>query len=468
MSTSNNGKSFEDQLREKLAGHEYEYHPSQWAKMQQKLNAHLHAASAAKTAVLKKTLYSAAKITGGLISAGAIVYTALSLAGIVDRTDLGFGENKRNTPLANEQVRASQSFNENTNRNELAFGNPALRAPEDFNRNLDNPGSAIRGSSHYKTNGNEFDTRNALHSRGDNPRLVSDNGGDNTSGRETQENGREDFTSNTNNQGLASTNKEQDNSSLTGNAPENKGDNSEVKVEGPADKDSAAADNPVNPLNPDDGKYADKDEVKPFKPQIGLMGGAGLAFAKSNPGDKGVTPTIDLNMIGAFVAVPINARITLQPGIEFRNQNGWDFRETSSQIEYSLYKDSTFTEYAITSGQYIDFPLVAKYKLTSKLQLFGGAKLNWLQSTHGTLSEGHFRNENYEAHNSRDMYGKPHGFHAVDWDVSAGMEYRFNKLFSLGAAYHYGLNDIRHTYNNSTSEPVRNSYIQMYAAMRLF
>src|SRR5687767_10277184 len=93
-------ENFEDKLRDKLAGHEYDYHPQEWARMQHKLNAHTSAVSAAKTALLKKTLVTAGKITGGLVSAGAIVYTALSLAGMVDRTDLGFGEKaKANSPI---------------------------------------------------------------------------------------------------------------------------------------------------------------------------------------------------------------------------------------------------------------------------------------------------------------------------------------------------------------------------------
>ena len=52
-------------------------------------------------------------------------------------------------------------------------------------------------------------------------------------------------------------------------------------------------------------------------------------------------------------------------------------------------------------------------------------------------------------------------------NANVGMEYRFNRLFTAGASYQAGL-------QNSLKSPaiipgtLRNSYLQIYGAMRIF
>jgi hypothetical protein len=497
MSTSNNGKSFEELLRQKLEGHEYEYHPSHWAKMQQKLHMHTHAASAAKSAMVKKGLVSAGKIGGGLIAVGAVVYTALSLAGVVDRSDLGLGDKHATSIVVNTEAPKvnqpdqtssvvisndkSLALNESgsTNAANGAMGQHATSAPrQELGINTPNMryGTVTTSLKHGADN--------ATHDKAND--IAGNSRNNSGSGSGTQEQGQKSLTNDNGHNDLA-----QDKNTVSTSAANNGASTDNTGKEAPQDevsankaqdlltqnddtktadvpeaKDSAAADQPVNPLDPANGRYDNQDKDVPFKLQAGVTGGLSVVNLEGSA-DNATKTAVGLNTIGAYIALPLNSRFTVQTGVSFRNQHNMNLHQYTTQVRYELWQDSTLTEFAISSAQYIDIPLLVKYTFARNFALTGGVKLNWIQSVHGNLSQVNFQNKALTDYSSREISAAPQGFRKVDLGASAGLEYRINKLFTAGASYQIGL-------QNSINSPaiipgdLRNSYLQIYAAMRLF
>jgi hypothetical protein len=450
MSTPGSEKTFEDQLRDKLAGHEYEYHPSEWAGMQQKLNAYAHAANAAKTAVLKKTLFTAGKITGGLVSAGAIIYTALSLAGVVDRADLGFGDKDITTPLmAKNEVSDNRLTKEaHVNREEK----------EDRLLTKDSKRSNIKRTTYrdllvWSEDEVSREDMKILWNSLNNPGLLKIN--PLIGSQWLAQNESVDF--------LNKRNGEIEENSLTKSKTEGNETVSEVTD---TDKKDSTLKGPVNPFGSENGKYSDKETEKPFRIHAGIIGGASIAPVFTGNADEQTKLAPGLNMIGAFVSLPINAKLTVQSGVQFRNQHNWDIRQKTSQVQYGVVQDSTLTEYNLRSGQYLELPLTIKYAVDPRFHLTAGIKVNWLQSTHGTLNEVSYHNNKYEGYHNREIYAHPQGLKTWDINLSGGVEYKLNKLLSIGGTYQYGIMDIARF--GAATTALRNSYLQAYAAVKLY
>ena len=136
---------------------------------------------------------------------------------------------------------------------------------------------------------------------------------------------------------------------------------------------------------------------------------------------------------GVAVGIPLNEKITLEPGIYY-SQKGYELR---GELGIKGVEFLGANARARLQSDYIDVPILLKANLGGGLKIFAGPQISYLASSNlktsaGILGINLFNNTLYASNQ----------FNKWDMGLTGGVSYEFKNGFSISGAYDHGLSRI--------------------------
>ena len=136
---------------------------------------------------------------------------------------------------------------------------------------------------------------------------------------------------------------------------------------------------------------------------------------------------------GVAVGIPLNEKITLEPGIYY-SQKGYELR---GELGIKGVEFLGANARARLQSDYIDVPILLKANLGGGLKIFAGPQISYLASSNLKTSAGilgiNLFNNTLDASNQ---------FNKWDMGLTGGLSYEFKNGFSISGAYDHGLSRI--------------------------
>lgn len=136
---------------------------------------------------------------------------------------------------------------------------------------------------------------------------------------------------------------------------------------------------------------------------------------------------------GVAVGIPLNEKITLEPGIYY-SQKGYELR---GELGIKGVEFLGVNARARLQSDYIDVPILLKANLGGGLKIFAGPQISYLASSNLKTSAGllgiNIFNNTLDASNQ---------FNKWDMGLTGGVSYEFKNGFSVSGAYDHGLSRI--------------------------
>jgi len=136
---------------------------------------------------------------------------------------------------------------------------------------------------------------------------------------------------------------------------------------------------------------------------------------------------------GVAVGIPLNEKITLEPGIYY-SQKGYELR---GELGIKGVAFLGANARARLQSDYIDVPVLLKANVGSGLKIFAGPQISYLASSNVKTSAGilgiNLFNNTLDASNQ---------FNKWDMGLTGGVSYEFKNGFSVSGAYDHGLSRI--------------------------
>ena len=136
---------------------------------------------------------------------------------------------------------------------------------------------------------------------------------------------------------------------------------------------------------------------------------------------------------GVAVGIPLNEKITLEPGIYY-SQKGYELR---GELGIKGVEFLGANARARLQSDYIDVPILLKANLGGGLKIFAGPQISYLTSSNLKTSAGilgiNLFNNTLDASNQ---------FNKWDMGLTGGVSYEFKNGFSISGAYDHGLSRI--------------------------
>lgn len=163
------------------------------------------------------------------------------------------------------------------------------------------------------------------------------------------------------------------------------------------------------------------------KAQFGLKGGLNSSTFVGDTEGMDFKPRVGFN-VGAFAAIELSEKITLQPEILFSTQ-GAEAQNVEAFVNGSIYTgDVKF------NLSYINIPVMFKYYVADKFNLEAGPQIGFLTSAEtSTKLDGFSQTVDQDA---KDY------FESVDFGFNLGAGYDFTKNVSAGIRYNIGLSNV--------------------------
>jgi hypothetical protein len=173
------------------------------------------------------------------------------------------------------------------------------------------------------------------------------------------------------------------------------------------------------------------------KAQFGLKGGLNSSDFSGDTEGMDFKPRVGFN-VGAFAAIELSEKVTLQPEILFSTQ-GAEAQNVEAFVNGSIYTgDVKF------NLSYINIPVMFKYYVADKFNLEAGPQIGFLTSAEtSTKVDG--------INQTVDQDAKDY-FESVDFGFNLGAGYDFTKNVSAGIRYNIGLSNIAKTEAGDNSE----------------
>ena len=173
------------------------------------------------------------------------------------------------------------------------------------------------------------------------------------------------------------------------------------------------------------------------KAQFGLKGGLNSSTFVGDTEGMDFKSRIGFN-IGAFAAIELSEKITLQPEILFSTQ-GAEAENVEAFVNGSIYTgDVKF------NLSYINIPVMFKYYVADKFNLEAGPQIGFLTSAEtSTTLDGFDQTVDQDA---KDY------FESVDFGFNLGAGYDFTKNVSAGIRYNIGLSNVLKKQQGDNSE----------------
>jgi len=173
------------------------------------------------------------------------------------------------------------------------------------------------------------------------------------------------------------------------------------------------------------------------KAQFGIKGGLNSSNFSGDTQGVDFKPRVGFN-VGAFAAIKLSEKITLQPEILFSTQ-GAKAENVNADVNGANYTaDIKF------NLSYINVPVMFKYYVADKFNLEAGPQIGFLTSAEtSTKLDGYSQTVDQDA---KDY------FESVDFGFNLGAGYDFTKNVSAGVRYNLGLSNILKTEPGDSSK----------------
>jgi opacity protein-like surface antigen len=181
------------------------------------------------------------------------------------------------------------------------------------------------------------------------------------------------------------------------------------------------------------------------KAQFGLKGGLNSSNFIGDTEGMDFKPRVGFN-VGAFAAIELSEKITLQPEILFSTQ-GAEAENVEAFVNGSIYTgDVKF------NLSYINIPVMFKYYVADKFNLEAGPQIGFLTSAETSTKLDGFNQTVDE--DAKDY------FESVDFGFNLGAGYDFTKNVSAGIRYNIGLSNVFKTQSGDDSK-IQNSVFSL-------
>ncbi len=173
------------------------------------------------------------------------------------------------------------------------------------------------------------------------------------------------------------------------------------------------------------------------KAKFGIKGGLNSSNFSGDTGGIDFKSRIGFN-VGAFAAIKLSEKITLQPEILYSTQGAKAVNVSA------LYDDVIYTGDVKFNLSYINVPVMIKYYVADKFNLEAGPQIGFLTSAKtSTKLDGSSQTVDEDIKDS---------FESVDFGLNFGAGYDFTKNVSAGIRYNLGLSNIFKTENGDDSK----------------
>lgn len=173
------------------------------------------------------------------------------------------------------------------------------------------------------------------------------------------------------------------------------------------------------------------------KAEFGVKGGLNASIFSGDTEGVDFKSRTGFN-VGAFVAIKISDKITLQPELIYSSQ-GAEAKNVEAVVEAVLYNgDVKF------NLSYLNIPVMFKYYVAEKFNLEVGPQIGFLTSAETSTTLDGF-SQSFEQ-DAKDY------FESVDFGFNLGAGYDFTKKFSAGIRYNLGVANVVKTASGDDSK----------------
>ncbi|MGZ5282059.1 MAG: outer membrane beta-barrel protein [Bacteroidia bacterium] len=527
MDFNNNKKSFEELLREKVEHHEMPFEANSWSQMQNKLQAHQAQAAATQTTLYKSILLKTGKVLVGVISGSAIVYSTLSLTGMLDKKELADNNGQKHEIVLQKDIKANESAATagNTAMLNLVENKTAENATHANASNAKSLEQEMAANQHAAANNFTLKAGNSkvktsaatkhLSANSDmqyekqniKKDVIAANNSANSADLATAKNSSKENTVNSNSAGNFS-NKQQ-NKTVVNDAKtdaenpyitveKNASGNANVTTEKSAvvqepvakeEKVIAKADEAKEEItaanvevdsamalnNGNAGKYPQKPSVNKPASRIGLIASGGLNANWSRNRENNVLEIMATPMFGLHATMPLSKNITVQAGAQYASYDVKNVSHTSAVVQYAILQDSSVTRTNITQAKYIEIPLLVKYAVHPRINVFTGLRTGLLMGARATVSQELYINKQLASSTpieNGDKFAQFNGLRSVDFGIPFGIEYGLHRRWNLTLNYTHSLSDF--TYNSvfdtdtNKGQKDKHSSVQLQVNFKIF
>ena len=140
--------------------------------------------------------------------------------------------------------------------------------------------------------------------------------------------------------------------------------------------------------------------------------------------------------VGPSMSIAVNDQLTFETALLF-SKKGYKIRGKLTEEDGQLLNLLNLNVRVTQNAYYIDLPVVAKYKVTEGLSIFGGAQFSYLISNELDLKAGIL---GFNVLNKQlDIM---QNFRKMDVGLSAGVGYDFKNGMNISASYDWGLTSL--------------------------
>lgn len=173
------------------------------------------------------------------------------------------------------------------------------------------------------------------------------------------------------------------------------------------------------------------------KAEFGIKGGLNSSNFSGDTEGIDFKSRIGFNL-GAFAAIKLSEKITLQPEILYSTQGAKAVNVSA------IYDDVIYTGNVKFNLSYLNIPVMIKYYVADKFNLEAGPQIGFLTSAKtSTQLDGSSQTVDEDIKDS---------FESVDFGLNFGAGYDFTKNVSAGIRYNLGLSNIFKTENGDDSK----------------
>jgi hypothetical protein len=173
------------------------------------------------------------------------------------------------------------------------------------------------------------------------------------------------------------------------------------------------------------------------KAEFGIKGGVNSSNFSGDTEGIDFKPSVGFN-VGAFAAIKLSEKITLQPEILFSTQGAKAENVTADVNGVNYTADIEF------NLSYINVPVMFKYYVADKFNLEAGPQIGFLTSAETSTKVDGFNQ-------TVDQDAKDY-FESVDFGFNLGAGYDFTNKISAGIRYNIGLSNVWKTQPGDNSE----------------
>jgi len=173
------------------------------------------------------------------------------------------------------------------------------------------------------------------------------------------------------------------------------------------------------------------------KAEFGIKGGINSSNFSGDTEGVDFKPRVGFN-VGAFAAIKLSEKITLQPEILFSTQGAKAENVTADVNGVNYTADIEF------NLSYINVPVMFKYYVADKFNLEAGPQIGFLTSAETSTKVDGFNQ-------TVDQDAKDY-FESVDFGFNLGAGYDFTNKISAGIRYNIGLSNVWKTQPGDNSE----------------